>query len=142
MSSLPPCSFCGEYQAVFTGTSFIDGDTVTPCGNCFPGFVISMAAAMITTMTEGELQEHIEALNSIVKVWESPQPAAKPSAKLKKPPAVKTEPAHEPPGSIPGDQSLLVACPECEAINVSGGLDEIQCDNCGRLFDPRELLAG
>jgi hypothetical protein len=139
--AFPPCSFCGEYEAAIIMTSCADGDTVTPCGNCAPGFLLTMAASVAADMPPGEAAEHAEALTAIASLLpvtiEPTRPAGKRSARS----AAKPEPVQPPPLEGGVQDPLLDECPNCGAMVEVGAQAQAYCSECATLFGPATIEA-
>lgn len=126
----PTCTFCGQYQAVYMGTSISDGETVCPCGNCLPGMMLGMAAALIGSMSADELAASQDALETICTAYGRPAPS-KPSRKRSAPSEpTSADQAAAPNGAMAGDQPLIDECPNCgEMVEVTAG-GEFNCPTC------------
>lgn len=134
--AFPPCSFCGQYECVLMLTSTADGDTVTPCGNCAPGFILTMAAGVVEGMTPEEAESHAEALDALAAV-RAPVPApVKRSGKRSGPAEAKSEPTPDEPVTLPGELPLLGQCPKCDHIMDVTGPGTIECGQCGTEYAP------
>lgn len=129
--AFPPCSFCGQYECVLMLTSTADGDTVTPCGNCAPGFILTMAAGVVEGMTRDDAESHAEALDALAAVRTPPPPAVKRSGKRSGPAEPKSEPEPDPPTPLPGELPLLAECPKCGGIVDVTGPGTTDCPQCG-----------
>lgn len=132
----PTCTFCGEYQSVFMGTSMEDGETFCACGICLPGVMLGMTAALVTGMPADEAQSHAEAFDAILSVYTPAQTPPKRSGKRSGPSAAKSAEPDQASGPMPGDQPLLAACPGCEGIMDVTAPGKITCTACGYEFDP------
>lgn len=139
--ALPPCSFCGEYECVLMLTSTADGDTVTPCGNCAPGFILTMAAGIVEGMTPDEAESHAEALDALAAVRTPPPPTVKRSGKRSGPAEPKPEPTPDTASGQASAQPLLAICPNCDQVTEAGDLGEAKCPSCLTVFDPRTPIA-
>lgn len=132
----PTCTFCGEYQSVFMGTSMEDGETFCACGLCLPGVFLGMTAELVRGMPADESQRHAEAFAAILSAYTPPPPALKRSGKRSGPSAAKSAEPDQASGLMPGDQPLLAACPGCEGIMDVTQPGTIKCTACGYEFDP------
>lgn len=139
--AFPPCSFCGQYECVLMLTSTADGDTVTPCGNCAPGFILTMAAGVVEGMTPGEAESHADALDALAAVRTPPPAPAKRSGKRSGPAEAKSEPEPDASSGQTSAHPLLAICPNCDQVVEAGDLEEAKCPNCLTLFDPRTPIA-
>lgn len=126
----PICTFCGQYQAVFMGTSMDDGETFCACGLCLPGVMLGMTAAVVQDMSADEAQSHGDAFNALLAVYTPPAPAK--SSRKRSAPPVATEPVEQDPrdGPMAGDQPLIDECPNCgQMVEVTAG-GEFNCPAC------------
>lgn len=137
----PTCTFCQQYQAVYMGTSLEDGETMCACGNCLPGVMLGMCAAIVRGMTPDEAEMNAEALDAILAV-RAPAPApAKRSGKRSGPSEAKSEPTPDSSGHIPGELAMLGECPNCGDMVEIGTDGSAQCGNCSTVIDPMPVVS-
>jgi hypothetical protein len=139
--AFPPCSFCGEYEAAIIMTSCADGDTVTPCGNCAPGFLLTMAASVVEGMSPAEAQGHADAITAIASALPATPEPTRPAGKRSARSAAKSEPVLSPPLDGGTQDPLLAECPNCGDITDAHMGGTVKCAKCDMLFDPAAIEA-
>lgn len=133
--ALPACSFCGEYESILTTTIFVDGETVSPCGNCVTAYAMSMAAEVSRDLTPDQATGLGGLFDTIASNdTRPPKPPAAPAARQPR----KRKPAEQPQAaSEPSDDTATVQLPQphsCGSETATGDADKLACDGCGTVL--------
>lgn len=153
----PACSYCGQYEAILSDVSLIDGESQSPCANCLLPHALSLAGAATDGMTievadayaelldaiyandprqvfgrlEGTAAEMEAASNGSQPPPKAPAPSARKSrAKAKAAQVASDGSESDPPVSVELDDP----CPHCGSREATGDAHKLTCDGCGAVL--------
>lgn len=153
----PPCSFCGENEAILLDSNLDDGETQGICGEHLPMYALTMAATLTVGFTVEQSEAYGELFDQIAANDARPRPkktgrGGKSSSEVTSAPAADAPPtgstAHDP-SSIPsasetvnppsqstdeGHVSLPEPCPQCGGKSATGDEYKLTCDGCGTVL--------
>jgi len=117
-------------------TSFADGETTSPCGNCLPGFFLTVASSLCADMGPDEAQTHADALRTLAGLLPDTGKSSRRSGKRSEPQTASPTDGDQASGPMPGEQPLIDECSGCgNLVNVAAD-GTVSCEACGTVSTP------